>query len=201
MSGADGHLDEQDHADHADHDHAGHAGHDHAGHDHADHDHAHDHDHDHGHGHADHDHAHDHADHDHAHDHGHDHSHGHDWRPVPILPYVDAAATEAFWTALGFQVSDGSPNSEPYLLAVREGAELHFRSLPDTDPATSGFSCYLAVGGDAATLDALHAEWSALPVWSDPLPRLGAPEQMPWGLREMTVVDPNGTTLRLAASQ
>jgi hypothetical protein len=154
MSGADGHLDELDHAEHA-------------GHDHAD----------------------------------HDHSHADDWRPVPILPYLDAAATQAFWTALGFRVTDGSPDGEPYLLAVREGAELHFRSLPGTDPATSGFSCYLAVGGDAATLDALHAEWSALPVWSDPRPRLGAPEQMPWGLREMTVVDPNGTTLRLAASR
>jgi hypothetical protein len=30
-----------------------------------------------------------------------------------------------------------------------------------------GFSCYFAVGGDAGTLDALHAEWSALPVWAD----------------------------------
>jgi len=130
----------------------------------------------------------------------HDDSHDADWRPVPILPYLDAAATQAFWTALGFRLSNGSPDGEPYLLAVREGAELHFRSLPGTDPSTSGFACYIGVGGDVATLDALHAEWSALPVWSDPLPRLGAPERMPWGLREMTVVDPNGTTLRLAAA-
>ena len=131
---------------------------------------------------------------------GHLHEHRADWRPVPILPYLDAAATRAFWAALGFRVSDGSPSSEPYLLAVRAGAELHFRALPGLDPATSGFSCYLAIGGDHDALDALHGEWSALPVWADPVPRLQPPEDMPWGLREMTVVDPNGTTLRLAAT-
>lgn len=131
----------------------------------------------------------------------HDHQHGHDhdgWRPVPILPYLDPAATEAFWTALGFRVSDGSPDGTPYLLAVRDGAEVHFRDVPGLDPATSGFSCYLAVGGD---LDALHAEWAALPVWGDPWPRLESPEAKPWGLREMTVVDPAGTVVRLAAAR
>ena len=85
-------------------------------------------------------------------DHRHDHS---GWRPVPVLPYLDAMATTAFWTALGSRVSDGSPDGTPYLLAVREGAELHFRSLPEVKP---------------------------------------------WGLREMTVVDPAGTLVRLAES-
>jgi hypothetical protein len=130
-----------------------------------------------------------------------DHSHERTgWRPVPILPYLDATATAAFWTALGFRVSDGSPDGTPYLLAVREGAELHFRSLPEVDPATSTAACYVSVGGAAGTLDALHAEWAALPVWADPLPRLLAPEAKPWGLREMTVVDPAGTVVRLAES-
>lgn len=124
--------------------------------------------------------------------------HSTDWRPVPILPYLDAATTESFWTALGFRVSNGSPEGLPYLLAVRDGAEVHFRGVPDVDPATSGFACYLAVGSD---LDALHAEWSVLPVWRDPLPRLEAPEVKPWGLREMTVVDPAGTAVRLAESR
>ena len=120
------------------------------------------------------------------------------WRPVPILPYLDAAVTTTFWTSLGFRVGDGSPDGTPYLLAVREGAELHFRDVPDLDPATSGFSCYLAVGSD---LDALHAEWAALAVWGDPLPRLEAPEVKPWGLREMTVVDPAGSVVRLGESR
>jgi hypothetical protein len=128
----------------------------------------------------------------------HEHPHEHTgWRPVPILPYLDPAATATFWTALGFRVSDGSPDDTPYLLAVRDGAEVHFRDVPGLDPATSGFSCYLAVGSD---LDALHAEWSALPVWADPMPRLEAPEVKPWGLRELTVVDPAGTVVRLAES-
>ena len=119
---------------------------------------------------------------------------------MPILPYLDPAATTAFWTALGFRVGDGSPDGPPYLLAVREGAELHFRSLPEVDPATSTASCYLSVGDRDGTLDALHAEWAPLAVWADPLPRLEAPEVKPWGLREMTVVDPAGTVVRLAES-
>jgi hypothetical protein len=48
--------------------------------------------------------------------------------------------------------------------------------------------------------DHSHAERAALPVWADPLPRLDAPEVKPWGLREMTVVDPAGTTVRLGGS-
>ena len=120
--------------------------------------------------------------------------HSREWRSVPILPSRDPTVTAAFWSALGFRVNDATPDDTPYLLAVRAGAELHFRSLPQVDPARSDFSCYVAVGD----VDALHAEWSSLPVWTPPVPRLEPPEVKPWGLREMTVVDPNGTSVRLA---
>ena len=66
-----------------------------------------------------------------------EHDHSHDWRPVPILPSRDAAVTAAFWQRLGFRVVDATPDDDPYLIAVREGAELHFVHQPDLDPATN----------------------------------------------------------------
>ena len=87
-----------------------------------------------------------------------EHDHSHDWRPVPILPSRDAAVTEEFWQRLGFRVVNAMPDGDPYLIAVRDGAELHFAHQPDLDPATNRAACYLHVG-DAT---AVHAEWAAL---------------------------------------
>ncbi len=73
---------------------------------------------------------------------GHDHSQ--DWRPVPILGYRDAGVTAAFWRSLGFRVADASADETPYLIAVREGAELHFAADPGLDPGASPYRCYVA---------------------------------------------------------
>jgi catechol 2,3-dioxygenase-like lactoylglutathione lyase family enzyme len=116
------------------------------------------------------------------------------WRPVPILPMSDARATAELYARLGFTVVDATPaGQQPYLVAERHGAELHFFHWPDVDPLSSGFRCYLEVDD----VDGLHAEWSAV-VGSDGLPRLSAPAQQPWGLREMGLVDLDGTLLRVA---
>jgi hypothetical protein len=124
---------------------------------------------------------------------GHDHSH--DWRPVPILPYRDAAVTAAFWTSLGFRVVDASPDATAYLIAVRDGAELHFQSDPDLDPAVSRAACYVHVP-DAA---AVHAEWSVLGLPAEGLGSLATPEVKPWGLLEAWVTDPDGTVVRFGS--
>ena len=131
---------------------------------------------------------------DHGHEHGHEH--GHRWRPVPILPYRDASATSAFWTSLGFQVVDATPGAPPYLIAVRDGAELHFVANPDVDPAAGWFRCYVAVE-DA---DGLYAEWSRLGLPDEGVPSLRAPADMPWGLRETWLTDPDGTVVRFATA-
>jgi hypothetical protein len=124
-----------------------------------------------------------------------EHDHSHDWRPVPILPSRDPSVTAEFWQRLGFRVVDATPDGDPYLIAVREGAELHFAHQPDLDPATNRAACYLAV--DDVTV--VHAEWAALGLPSEGPGSLGAPNLMPWGLREAWLTDPDGTVVRIGS--
>ena len=124
------------------------------------------------------------------------HHHHDDWRPVPILPYRDAAATAAFWRSLGFRVTDGSADDTPYLLAVREGAELHFTHHPRLDPATTRAACYVAVP-DAA---AVRGQWEPLGLPEAGLGSLGPAEVRPWGLTEAWVTDPDGTVVRFGSA-
>jgi len=117
------------------------------------------------------------------------------WRPVPILPMSDPAATQELYGRLGFQVVDATPDGQaPYLIAERDGAELHFFHWPEVDPLRSGFQCYLEVDD----VDAVYAEWASQVPGREGHPRVAAPEDKPWGLREMAFVDGDGTLLRLA---
>jgi len=125
-----------------------------------------------------------------------EHDHSHDWRPVPILPSRDAEVTAAFWRSLGFRVVDATPDADPYLIAVREGAELHFAHQPDVDPRTNRAACYIAVDDSSV----VHAEWSRLGLPAEGPGSLGAPALMPWGLLEAWVTDPDGTVVRIGSS-
>jgi catechol 2,3-dioxygenase-like lactoylglutathione lyase family enzyme len=117
------------------------------------------------------------------------------WRPVPILPTSDPAATTQLYASLGFAVVDATPEGQPpYLIAERDGGELHFFHAPDVDPLRSGFMCYLEVDD----VDRLYDEWVAQVPTGQDHPRLSPPEDKPWGLREMGFVDGDGTLLRLA---
>ncbi len=105
----------------------------------------------------------------------------------PKLPMIDPAVTRQFYeTGLGFGLVGDYGD---YLMLEREGVELHFFSFPTIIPAKSDFMAYVRVEGD---IDALHAEWRSQPdseAWLRPL------ESKPWGMREFSVVDPNGTCL------
>jgi catechol 2,3-dioxygenase-like lactoylglutathione lyase family enzyme len=108
-------------------------------------------------------------------------------RSVPVLPARDLTGTAVLYRRLGFQVAFPM---DDYLIADRDGAELHFFPVEDLDPATSIACCYLQVP-DA---DALHEEWSALGV------RVIRPlEDKPWGLREFALVDDDGNLIRVAS--
>ena len=121
---------------------------------------------------------------------------GHDdWRPVPILPCTNPMATAEFWSSLGFRVVDASPDSTPYLIAVRQGAELHFATDPDVAKADARAACYVQVP-DAT---AVHAEWSALGLPATGPGSVGRPEVRPWGLLEFWVTDPDRTVVRFGS--
>jgi catechol 2,3-dioxygenase-like lactoylglutathione lyase family enzyme len=117
------------------------------------------------------------------------------WRAVPILPMSDPFRTRELYERLGFTVVDVTPEGQPpYLIAERDGGELHFFHWPQVDPLRSGFRCYLEVDD----VDAVHADWASQVPSREGLPRLTTPEDIPWGLREMAFVDRDGTLVRVA---
>lgn len=108
----------------------------------------------------------------------------------PILPGRDLAAVAAFYARLGFAVAGRWGD---YLILTRAACELHvFRADPSHDPATSTHGVWIT-----ADPDALAAEWAPLGLPDTGIPRLTRPEDKPWGLRELALVDPDGTLLRI----
>lgn len=107
----------------------------------------------------------------------------------PILPSRDIGATEAFWSRLGFGTvfRDGE-----YLLMKREAAEVHFFLAPALDPAANDHGAYLR----PSDIDALSAEWGALRLPGEGIPRFRPVAPMPWGMRELHVLDPDGNLVR-----
>lgn len=108
----------------------------------------------------------------------------------PILPSRDLAATEVFWTRLGFVTVYLEPAE--YLLMKREGAEVHFFAHAGLNPARNDHGAYLR----PADIRALHAEWSALGLPDRGIPRYVALEEKPWGMAELALIDPDGNLVR-----
>ena len=111
---------------------------------------------------------------------------------MPILFARDLDETGRFYADLGFTV--GRPNAD-YLIVDRDGGEIHFVLTPDLDPWTSNAMCYLFVDD----LDAVLGRWQSAGLPATGIPRLTAAEDMPWGMREAALVDPNGTLVRVGS--
>jgi catechol 2,3-dioxygenase-like lactoylglutathione lyase family enzyme len=113
---------------------------------------------------------------------------------APILLSRDLRATAGFYERLGFEQT-GLWEDE-YLIVMRGEVGLHFVCEPGMDPFSSASACYLYVE-DA---DALHAEYEALDLPGEGIPRLhGAPVETDYGLREFAVVDLDGNLLRIGS--
>ena len=108
---------------------------------------------------------------------------------APILPCRDVPTAEAFWLRLGFVTVY---LDEDYLLMKREGAEVHFWRNEALDPSRNDAGAYLR----PSDIDALDAEWGALGLPGVGIPRLVRPEDKPWGMRELALVDPDGNLIR-----
>ena len=116
---------------------------------------------------------------------------------MPILPAADLGSTLAFYERLGFRETGAPWATWNYLIVSRGSIELHFFPMPDVDPLTTDFMCYLRV----ADADALYRDWEAVGI--DPDPRTGSrlmpPASTDYGMREFALVDPNGTLLRVGS--
>lgn len=108
----------------------------------------------------------------------------------PILPAHDVPSTRAFYESLGFKAGY---HHNRYEILRRGRLVVHLEQTDDLDPARNTFSCYWRV----ADADLLYREFVALGLPSTGLPRLTAPQDESWGMREFTLKDPAGNLIRV----
>ena len=107
----------------------------------------------------------------------------------PILPVVDLAAATEFYERLGFEVA---AYDDGYAWVRHCGWEwFHLRRVDSTDGNRA--SAYLHV----ADPDAWHAGMLAA---SGGTAELGAVADMPWGMREYALDDPDGNHIRIGCN-
>jgi len=111
---------------------------------------------------------------------------------IPILPSRSVPDTVAFYRRLGFE---GGPHAYDagYAILCKGTVEPHFFAHKDLVPADSSAGCYLRV----ADVDGFHRACLAGQLPSHGIPRMDAPQDKPWGLREFAIVDPDGNLLRI----
>jgi catechol 2,3-dioxygenase-like lactoylglutathione lyase family enzyme len=115
---------------------------------------------------------------------------------IPILPSRDLHETLEFYARLGFENRGAPPEKSNYLIIGRGGVELHFVGAPETNPFTTGASCYIRT----VDADALYDEWRRA-VSDDPATgsRLVPPGETEHGMREFALVDPSGNLIRVGS--
>ena len=114
-------------------------------------------------------------------------------RAEPILPARNLEETRAFYETLGFAPWWNGRGPWEYEILSRGHLVIHFFAAPGLTPARNDASCYWRVK-DA---DQLYQEFTALTLPSEGIPRLTAPVDQPWGMREFALVDPSGNLVRV----
>ncbi|MGZ8455171.1 MAG: bleomycin resistance protein [Gemmatirosa sp.] len=117
-----------------------------------------------------------------------------DGRAEPILPARDLPEIRAFYERLGFDTGYWDPDPDAgYLILTRGGLRVHFFAHRTLVPEENFAGCYWRV----ADADAWHRHCAALDLPTDGIPRLTAPDDRPWGMREFALVDPSGNLVRI----
>lgn len=109
---------------------------------------------------------------------------------APVIPVRDLDAALARYQALGF-TAEPDTGGERYGFLDRGGIHLHVVEWSDHDPGSTAAHVYMYVS-DA---DALHAEWAAV----GDVGNLSAPYDTPYGLREFSLIDSEGTLHRVGS--
>lgn len=108
----------------------------------------------------------------------------------PILPVLDLPRTRAFYESLGFTAGY---HDDRYEILRRGHLVVHLEQSDGLVPDRNTASCYWRV----TNADRLHDEFAALGLHSTGVPRLTAPHDEPWGMREFTLKDPSGNLIRV----
>lgn len=112
---------------------------------------------------------------------------------APILPARDFDETAAFYTGLGFTETGRWGGVSGYLILATEKVELHFFEHAELD-ATSNFAAAYIRSSD---VNAFAQDIQAMNLPASGIPRLHPVEDKSWGMRELAIIDPNGTLLRI----
>jgi hypothetical protein len=107
---------------------------------------------------------------------------------APVIPVMDLDAALARYQALGFTVQPYT-GGERYGFVERGGIHLHLVEIVDHDPGSSSTHVYLYVS-DA---DSLRPEWATV----DDAGTLSVCYDTPYGLREFSMIDSEGTLHRV----
>lgn len=105
---------------------------------------------------------------------------------IPKIPFIDKAATLAYYKNLGFEFP---ADYDQYLIATYNNSELHFFEFLDLVPTNSDFMLYLKISNN---IDKFHQQIQDKDIAIHPN---GSLETKPWGMREFSLIDPNGTLL------
>lgn len=114
-------------------------------------------------------------------------------RSEPILPSRDLDETRAFYKALGFRAWFNGANWEGYEIFSRGHLVVHFFLQRGLEATKNDSGCYLRV----TDADGCYEAWKTMNVAEAGVPRMTAPRNEPWGMREFTIVDPSGNRLRI----
>lgn len=110
-----------------------------------------------------------------------------------ILPSADMDRTVAFYKKLGFDLQGRWDDFGGYLIFVMDKIELHFAHDPDHKADTSDHAVYIR----SDNVDGFGKAVAALGLSDKGFPRMDGPEDRPWGMRELHILDPDGHLLRV----
>jgi catechol 2,3-dioxygenase-like lactoylglutathione lyase family enzyme len=114
-------------------------------------------------------------------------------RSEPILPALSLDETRAFYKQLGFVSWHNGLGPWEYEIFSRGHLVIHFFLEPELKPGENDTMCYWRVR-DA---DEFYQEFAKVGLPSRGIPRLTAPVDQPWGMREFALVDPSGNLVRV----
>lgn len=102
---------------------------------------------------------------------------------VPVLASLNLSESAAFYTQrLGFVLT---AQFADYVILERDGCELHFYAC-DNPLIAQNTSCYVRASNTQALYEAFKS------CGADVKP----PENRPWGMKELYVIDPHGNLLK-----
>ena len=109
---------------------------------------------------------------------------------IPKIPFIDKEKTLNYYTNLGFKLT---ADYEDYLILENTQLEIHFFHYPNLEKEKSDFMLYIR----CSEIENLYQNLQNNQFEIHPN---GPLETKPWGQKEFSLIDPNGTLLTFAES-